>query len=45
MRDVKPIGVAGRETKIVAKLPKNLKGSLPAVEELEVELSRWGNQR
>ena len=30
----KPIAVAGWETKIVEKLPENLKGSLPTVEEL-----------
>jgi hypothetical protein len=33
------------ETKIVAKLPENLKGSLPTVEELEAELSREENER
>lgn len=41
LRDLKkPIGVAGWETTIVEKLPENLKGSLPTVEELEAELSR-----
>ena len=41
LRDLKkPIGVAGWETKIVEKLPANLKGSLPTVEELEAELGR-----
>lgn len=40
LRDLKkPIGVAGWETKIVEKLPENLKGSLPTVEEIEAELS------
>jgi hypothetical protein len=40
LRDLrKPIGVAGWETKIVEKLPKELKGSLPTVQELEAELS------
>lgn len=34
-----PIGVAEYETKIVSSLPKDLKGSLPTVEELETELS------
>jgi hypothetical protein len=34
-----PIGVAGRETKLVEKLPKALAGSLPTVEEIEAELS------
>jgi len=41
LRDLKkPIGVAGWETKIVEKLPEDLKGSLPTVQELEAELSR-----
>jgi predicted nuclease of restriction endonuclease-like (RecB) superfamily len=35
----KPIGVAEWETKVVEKLPKGLKGSLPTVEEIEAELS------
>lgn len=35
------IGVAGRETKLVEKLPKELKGSLPAVEEIEAELAEY----
>ncbi len=35
----KPIGVAGWETKLVDSLPKNLRGSLPTIEELEAELS------
>ena len=39
LRDLKkPIGVAEWETEIVAKLPKNLRGSLPTVEEIEAEL-------
>jgi hypothetical protein len=46
LRDLKkPIGVAGWETKLVEKLPENLKGSLPTVEELEAELSRRENER
>lgn len=46
LRDLKkPIGVAGWETKIVEKLPENLKGSLPTVEEIEAEFSREGNER
>lgn len=46
LRDLKkPIGVAGWETQIVEKLPANLKGSLPTVEELEAELSRNENER
>jgi len=41
LRDLKkPIGVAGWKTKLVEKLPKDLKGSLPTVEEIEAELSR-----
>jgi predicted nuclease of restriction endonuclease-like (RecB) superfamily len=41
LRDLKkPIGVAGWETKLVEKLPKDLEGSLPTVHELEAELSR-----
>ena len=35
----KPIGVADWETKIVSKLPKEFKGSLPTVEEIEKELA------
>ncbi|MCE9637372.1 MAG: PDDEXK nuclease domain-containing protein [Planctomycetes bacterium] len=35
----RPIGVAGWETRIVEKLPRALKGSLPTVEEIEAELS------
>jgi predicted nuclease of restriction endonuclease-like (RecB) superfamily len=34
----RPIGVADWETKLVEKLPKALKGSLPTVEEIEAEL-------
>jgi len=46
LRDLKkPIGVAGWETKIVEKLPENLKGSLPTVEEIEAELSREESER
>jgi len=35
----KPIGVAGWKTSLVEKLPKQLKGSLPTVEEIEAELA------
>ena len=35
----KPIGVAGWETKLVEKLPKELKTSLPTVEQIEAELA------
>jgi len=39
LRDVvKPIGVAEWETKIVERLPEELKGSLPTVAEIEAEL-------
>jgi predicted nuclease of restriction endonuclease-like (RecB) superfamily len=39
LRDLKkPIGVAQWQTKLVESLPKNLKGSLPTVEEIEAEL-------
>ncbi len=41
LRDVKkPIGVAQWKTKLVDSLPKNLRGALPTVEELERELRR-----
>ena len=40
LRDThKPIGVAGWKTKLVESLPKNLRGCLPTIEELEAELS------
>ena len=35
----RPIGVAEFEVKLVEKLPKDLKSSLPTVEEIEAELS------
>lgn len=43
----RPIGVAEWETKLVEKLPDDLRGSLPAVEEIEAELSeeRTGGSR
>ena len=34
----RPIGVAEWETRITKSLPKELKGSLPTVEEIEAEL-------
>jgi hypothetical protein len=41
LRDLKkPIGVAEWETRFVEKLPRDLRGSLPTVQELESELSR-----
>lgn len=40
LRDLrKPIGVADWETKIVTSLPKEFRGSLPSVEEIETELA------
>lgn len=36
----KPIGVADCETALVEKLPKNLKRSLPSIEEIEAELEK-----
>lgn len=36
----RPIGVAEFEVKLVEKLPKDLKSSLPTVEEIEAELSQ-----
>ena len=35
-----PIGVADWETRLTANLPKELKGSLPTVKEIETELAR-----
>jgi hypothetical protein len=35
----RPIGLAEFEVKVVEKLPKELKSSLPTVEEIEAELS------
>lgn len=41
LRDVKkPIGVAEWQTRLVEKLPEELRGSLPTVEEIEAELGR-----
>ncbi len=37
-RVTSPIGVASYETKLVESLPKELKGSLPSVKEIEAEL-------
>jgi len=42
LRDLnKPIGVAEWETQIVKELPKELKSSLPTIEELEKELNEY----
>ncbi len=38
----KPIGVAEWETKLVERLPDDLRGSLPTVEEIEAELGDGG---
>lgn len=41
LRDIaKPIGIAGFETRLVESLPKELKGSLPTIAELEEELEK-----
>jgi hypothetical protein len=46
LRDIaKPIGVAQWETKLVERLPPNLKGSLPTVEEIEAELAPTSGKR
>jgi predicted nuclease of restriction endonuclease-like (RecB) superfamily len=43
LRDnLKPIGVASYETKIMESLPENLRGSLPSVEEIEAEFAGEG---
>ena len=36
---VRPMGVAEWQTKLVASLPEEFKGSLPTIEELEAGLS------
>ena len=41
LRHNSPITVAGWKTKLVEKLPKELKGSLPTVEEIEAELAEY----
>ena len=41
LRDIqKPIGVSGYATKIMEKLPKELKGTLPTIEEIEAQLEK-----
>jgi predicted nuclease of restriction endonuclease-like (RecB) superfamily len=41
LRDInKPIGVAEYETKLLEKLPKELRSSLPTIEEIEAELGK-----
>jgi len=45
LRDLKkPIGVAQWQTKLVESLPRNLKGSLPTVAEIEAELDNAGSK-
>ena len=39
-KNLNPIGVAEYETKLLESLPKNLKGSLPTIKELEAELEK-----
>jgi hypothetical protein len=44
LRDLnKPIGVAEWETQVLKELPKELESSLPTIEELEKELSKYGS--
>ena len=51
LRDLrKPIGVAGWQTKITESLPRDLRGSLPSIRQIEAELKdakreRTGNER
>lgn len=41
LRDInKPMGVAEYETKLLEKLPKELKSSLPTIQEIEAELEK-----
>ncbi len=43
LRDInKPIGVSSYTTKLVESLPKNLKGKLPSIEEIEAGLEKTG---
>ena len=44
LRDInKPIGIAAYETEIMKKLPRELKSSLPTIEEIEAELKKSKN--
>jgi predicted nuclease of restriction endonuclease-like (RecB) superfamily len=46
LRNLKsPIGVAGYEIKLVEALPKELKGSLPSIKEIEAELEKDAKQK
>ena len=41
LRDInKPMGIAEYEVKLIEALPKNLKGSLPTIKEIEAELEK-----
>jgi len=41
LRDIKkPIGISSYTTKLVASLPKELRGKLPSIEEIEAELEK-----
>jgi len=41
LRDInKPIGIAEYQTEIISRLPKELKSSLPSIEEIEAELEK-----
>lgn len=42
-RSSSPIGVASFETEIMENLPKEFKGSLPTIEEIELELQKQQN--
>ena len=46
LRDInKPIGVAGYEVEIMAKLPKEFKSSLPTIQEIEAEFEKQSVMR
>jgi len=46
LQDIKkPMGIAGYMTELIASLPKELKGSLPTVEEFEAEYERVTAQK
>ncbi len=45
LRDInKPIGVSGFVTKLVDSLPKNLRGAVPTVREIETGLAAWSGK-
>lgn len=46
LRDIrKPIGIAEYETEIIKNLPKELKSSLPTIEEIEAELEKTESKK